>query len=97
MKILACSLAALVSVALSGAVFAGSQEDSRDHQATGTVVETDVGLFVIETAKKERVEFSLNGTGLKNPKVGEKVTVHYAITGRGWLLGRKIEKARQGQ
>ena len=97
MKILACSLIAVVSVALSGAVFAGSQEDSRDHQATGTVVEGDVGWFVIETAKKERVEFSLNGTGLKNPKVGEKVTVHYAITGRGWLLARQIEKARQGR
>jgi len=94
MKILACSLIAVVSVALSGAVFAGNQEDTRDHQVTGTVVEGNVGWFVIETAKKERVEFSTNGTDLK-PKVGEKVTVHYGITGRGWLLARKIENARQ--
>jgi hypothetical protein len=97
MKILACSLIAVVSVALSGAVFAGSQEDTRDHQLTGTVVEADLSAFVVETAKKERVEFSLTGKPDLKPKVGEKVTVHYGITGRGWLLARKIEKAGQGR
>ena len=92
MKILTCRLIAAVSVGLSGAVCAASESD--DHQVTGTVVEVNLPVFVLETAKKERVELSYFESDHK-PKVGEKVTVHYGITGRGWLLARKIENARQ--
>ena len=85
MKTLAWSLIAIVSIA----VFAESAED---RQITGTVVQVEFPMMTIETAKKERWEFSMEG-GIK-PKVGEKVMVHYTVTGRGKHIAYKIEKAR---
>jgi hypothetical protein len=93
MKILVCSLIAIVSVALSSAVFAANLEEG---QITDTVVEVYSGGcgIALETAKKERWEMC-NDSGWPNDKlkVGEKVTVHYHITGRGKCIAHKIEKA----
>jgi hypothetical protein len=63
----------------------GISQDDRE------VVEVNFPTMTIETAKKERVDFSMEG-GIK-PKVGEKVTVNYLITGRGKWVAYKVEKA----
>ena len=93
MKTLMCSLAAVISVALGSAVLAANLEEG---QVTGTVVEAYHGGsgIVIETADKKRWEMT-NDSGFPNDKlkVGEKVTVHYEIIGRGKCIARKIEKA----
>ena len=54
--------------------------------------------FVIETAKKERWEM-INDSGFPHDKlkVGEKVTVHYEIIGRGKCIARKIEKTSKAE
>ena len=97
MKTLAWSLIAIVSVALSSAVFAANLEEG---QITGTVVEVYHGAsgIVIETADKKRWEM-INDSGWPNDKlkVGEKVTVHYEIIGRGKCIARKIEKAGKAE
>ena len=82
-----CTLAAVVSVALSSALFATSEEYLK---MTGTVVEVNVPTMTIETAKKERVDFSMEG-GIK-PKVGETVTVDYLINRRGKWIAYELEK-----
>jgi hypothetical protein len=83
MKTLLCGLAAILSVAVSSPVLAISD----DGLITGTVVEyTEINAphyaLVVEDSKKER--FTINAR-LANqryqPKVGDKVTVHYH-TGR---------------
>jgi hypothetical protein len=97
MKTLTYSLMGVVSLALSSAVFAASLEEGR---VTGTVVEVYHGGsgIVIETADKKRWEMT-NDSGWPNDKlkVGEKVTVHYEIIGRGKWIARKIEKAGKAQ
>lgn len=89
MKTLACSLMVAVGLGLSSATFAVGEQDQ---QITGTVVKVELPMMTIETAKKERWEFSMEG-GIK-PKVGEKLTVHYTVTGRGKHIAYKIEKTR---
>ena len=101
MKILACSLIAMVSLALISAVFAANLEEG---QITGTVVEVYHGAsgIVIETADKKRWEM-INDSGFPNDKlkVGEKVAVHYEIitatSGRSKCIARKIEKASKAE
>ena len=90
MKTLACSLIAIVSVALSSALFAANLEEG---QITGTVV--DAEAITIDTAKGERWYFKrdLDSESVKLLKVGERVTVHYYITQRGNVYAKKIEKA----
>ena len=62
-----CSLAAVVSVALSCAAFATSAEEQ---QMSGTVVEYHPGFLTIENSKKERVEFHAElGDQRYRPKV----------------------------
>ncbi len=78
MKTLACSL--LASLALRGAAFAAS---AKDYQVTGPIVEVNSSMIVIEKgAKKERWEIARdsNTKADTEPKVGEKVTVHYTMT-----------------
>lgn len=55
------------------------------------------GPLTIDTAKKERWYFKsdLDPKSLKLVKVGERVTMHYYITGRGNVYAKKIEKAGQ--
>ena len=93
MKVLICSLAVIVSVALSSAVFAGSEKYL---QTTGTVVKPDPGMapgvIVIETAAKKYVTFHMEAGA---PKVGEKVTVYYdpsRADHHGFWFAMKIEK-----
>ena len=95
MKTLMCSLAVIVSVALSSAVFAGSEKYLH---MTGTVVAPDPGmapgLIVIETAPKKYVSFHAEGEGA-GLKVGEKVTVYYdpsKADHHGFWFAMKIEK-----
>jgi hypothetical protein len=94
MKILTCSLIAIVSVALSSTLFAANLEEG---QITGTVV--DAEAITIDTAKGERWYFKrdLDSESVKLLKVGQRVTVHYYITGRGNVYAKKIEKAGKAE
>jgi hypothetical protein len=65
MKTLACSLMVAVSLGLSSPVFAASEQDQ---QITGTVLKVEFPMMTIETAKKERWEFSMEG-GLSQKSV----------------------------
>ena len=78
MKTTVCSL--LASLALSGAMFAAS---AKDYQVTGPIVEVNSSMIVIEKgAKKERWEIARDSNTKADlePKVGDKVTVHYTMT-----------------
>jgi len=82
----------VVSLALSSAVLAASTEDL---QITGTIVEyhpagPGYAWLAIETADKKRWEFAIDNDF--KPKVGEKGTLHYYITGRGKHIAYKLEK-----
>src|SRR5437764_7246203 len=90
MKRFACSLIALVGLGLSSALFAANLEEG---QITGTVV--DAEAITIDTAKGERWYFNRDPALSVKLKVGERVTVHYYITGRGKVYAKKIEKARR--
>jgi hypothetical protein len=88
MKTLMCSLAVVVSVALSNAVFAGAEYQ----KMTGTVVASDIQTFAIETAPKEYVTFHMEAG---KPKIGERVTVYYdpsQADHHGFWVPMKIEK-----
>ena len=69
-----------MSLALSGAALAAS---AKDYQVTGPIVEVNSGMIVIEKgAKKERWEIARDSNTKSDtePKVGDKVTVHYTMT-----------------
>jgi hypothetical protein len=75
MKTLMCSLAAILSVALSSAVFAAV--DDVNQIVTGTVVSVK-GISIEIDTHDGRGRFEVNFIGdLPTPKVGEKVRVHY--------------------
>ena len=86
---LACSLIAIVSVALSSALFAANLEEG---QITGTVV--DAEAITIDTAEGERWYFKrdLDSESVNLLKVGERVTVHYYITQRGKCMPRRSKR-----
>ncbi len=94
MKTTALSLIAAASLALSGAVFAAS---AKDYQVTGPIVEVNSSMIVIEKGqKKERWEIARD-SGTKSdtePKVGDKVTVHYTMTATN--IEAKAAKADKG-
>lgn len=72
MKTLTCSLAAILTVALSGAVLA-----DHDGVITGTVVSVK-GISVEIDRHDGRGRFEVNFIGdPPTPKVGEKVRMHY--------------------
>jgi hypothetical protein len=81
MKTLMCSLAAILTVALSSAGFAA--ED--DGWITGTVVRlTKDGDFVIDEGKRGgESNFEITPAYIQMPRVGEKVKVHYYHCGSG--------------
>lgn len=84
-----CSLAAILSVALSSTVLA--EERTYTEKITGTVISVDKqGLIAIDTGKG-RVEILLVDD-VKEPKVGETVTVHCWYHNRGRYATDKIEK-----
>jgi hypothetical protein len=81
MKTLMCSLAAILSVALSSAIFAAGD----DGVITGTVVSVEGDTFKINEGKRGgESNFELITAGdAQTPKVGEKVRVHYYHCGSG--------------
>ena len=99
MKPLLCSLAAILSVSLSSAVFAARPDDG---EITGTVVESNPGYPTIENSKKEQIMFNLGELGDQRyqPKVGDRVTVYYDISQRDHLgrpIVHKIEKVGKAE
>ena len=93
MKTLMCSLAAILSVALSGPVLAQEGTD-RGEMITGTVISVDhkQNHMVLDAGKRGRLEIMLFDDDVKLPKVGEKVRVHCWYHNRGRFFTDKIEK-----
>jgi hypothetical protein len=78
MKITLCSLAAAVTLAFSGAAFAA---DAKDYQVTGPVLEVNDSMIAVQKGKDRwelKKDSSTKSSG--DVKVGDKVTVHYAMT-----------------
>jgi hypothetical protein len=96
MRTLGWSLAAILSVALSSAIFAASDE----YVVTGTVVKIEGGTIVIDEGKHDgqgrfEVVWDTLAGSVQTPKVGEKVRVHwYRCGGRGgrFHCADKLEK-----
>lgn len=94
MKQLLCSLAAILSLALSSALLAEETTD-RGEEITGTVISVNhkQGSMVLDTGKlRGKLELMLFSDDLKVPKVGEKVKVHCWYHNRGRYFTDKIEK-----
>lgn len=89
MKTLACSLTAVISLALASAALGASAQQ----RVSGTVISSDIQGFVIETATKEHVAFHMEAG---KPKVGEKVAVYYDPSRRdhrGVWFAMDVQKA----
>jgi len=71
------SLLAAVSLALSSAAFGAG----KDYQVTGPVLEVTSSMIAVEKGK-DRWELARdsNTKASAEPKVGDKVTVHYTMT-----------------
>jgi hypothetical protein len=81
-----------MSLALSSAVLAANLEEG---QTTGAVV--DAEAITIDTAKGERWYFNRDPALSVKLKVGERVTAHYYITGRGKVYAKKIERLSKAE
>ena len=92
MKITLCSLAAAVTLAFSGAAFAA---DAKDYQVTGPVLEVTSSMIAVQKGK-DRWELARdsNTKASAEPKVGDKVTVHYTMTAAN--IEVKAAKAEKG-
>jgi hypothetical protein len=90
------SLLAAATLALSSLAFGAGVSD---YQATGTVTEVDSSKIVLEKgAKKERFEIARdsNTKADTEPKVGDKVTVHYTMTATN-IESKGAAKAGKGK
>ena len=96
MKTLACRLIAVLTWGLSSAIFAAGQEDL-DHHVTGTIVELSLGSATLATGHGARFYIGLENNVGSHLKVGQKVTLHYYVTGRGKLIADKVEKAGKSE
>ena len=78
MKIILCSLAAAVTLAFNSAAFAA---EAKDYQVTGPVLEVNSSMIAVQKGK-DRWELGRdsNTKATADPKVGDKVTVHYTMT-----------------
>ena len=79
---------------LSGAAFGAGVSD---YQVTGPITEVDSSKIVLEKgAKKERFEIARdsNTKADTEPKVGDRVTVHYTMTAT--TIEAKAAKAEKG-
>ena len=91
MKTTTLRLIVTVSLGLNSAIAAG-QEDL-DHHVTGTIVELSPGSATLNTGQGTPFYIGLENNVASHLKVGQKVTLHYYVTGRGKLIADKIEKA----
>ena len=92
MKITLCSLAAAVTLAFSTAAFAA---EAKDYQVTGPVLEVNSSMIAVQKGK-DRWELGRdsNTKATADPKVGDKVTVHYTMTATNIeVKAAKAEKA----
>jgi hypothetical protein len=90
MKRLFCSLAAVVSLALSSGMFAAV--DEVHNLVTGTVVLVNVGYMEIDTHDGgTNFGVFVDNWGSYKPKVGDNVRVHIRAGGRR-VYADKIEK-----
>jgi hypothetical protein len=95
MKITLCSVAAAVTIAFSGAAFAA---EAKDYQVTGPVLEVTSSMIAVQKGK-DRWELARdsNTKATADPKVGDKVTVHYSMTATNIeVKAGKAEKADKG-
>jgi hypothetical protein len=92
MKITLCSLAAAVTLALSSAAFAA---EAKDYQVTGPVLEVNSSMIAVQKGK-DRWELGRdsNTKASAEPKVGDKVTIHYTMTATN--IEVKAAKAEKG-
>ncbi len=92
MKITLCSLAAAVCLAFSSAAFAA---DAKDYQVTGPVLEVNSSMIAVQKGK-DRWELARdsNTKASAEPKVGDKVTIHYSMTATN--IEVKAAKAEKG-
>jgi len=94
MKIKLFGLFAVLGFALAGVIFGAGVND---YQVTGPIAEVDSSKIVVEKgAKKERFEIARdsNTKADAEPKVGDKVTVHYTMTATN--IEVKPAKAEKG-
>jgi hypothetical protein len=80
MKTKIFALIAVLGLVLTGVTFGAGVSD---YQVTGPIAEVDSSKIVVEKgAKKERFEIARdsNTKADAEPKVGDKVTVHYTMT-----------------
>ena len=90
MKRLICSLAAVVTLLQSSAIFAAV--DEVHNIVTGTVVSVDVGYMEIDTHDGgTNFGVFVDNWGSYKPKVGDNVRVHIRAGGRR-VYADKIEK-----
>src|SRR5246127_3566699 len=92
MKITLCSVAAVVLLAFSNAAFAA---DAKDYQVTGPVLEVNGSMIAVQKGK-DRWELArdANTKASAEPKVGDKVTIHYSMTATNIeVKAGKTEKA----
>jgi len=90
-------LIAVLTVGLSSAIFAAAQEDL---QVTGRIVDLMPGAATLDTGEPGASLFYINtafDTGEKHLKVGQRVTFHYYVTGRGKLIADRVENAGKSQ
>lgn len=92
MKIILCSLAAAVILAFNGATFAA---EAKDYQVTGPVLEVTSSMIAVQKGK-DRWELARdsNTKASAEPKVGDKVTIHYSMTATN--IEVKAAKAEKG-
>lgn len=98
MKTLMCSLAAIVTVAVSATVLAEEMSD-RGEEITGTVISVNhkQRSMVLDAGKpRGRLELMLFSDDLKVPRASEKVRVHCWYHNRGRYFTDKIEKLGNG-
>ena len=95
MKITLCSLAAAVCLTFSGVSFGA---EAKDYQVTGPVLEVTSSMIAVQKGK-DRWELARdsNTKASAEPKVGDKVTIHYSMTATNIeVKAAKAEKAEKG-
>jgi hypothetical protein len=92
MKITLCSLAAAVALTCGSVAFGA---EAKDYQVTGPVLEVNSSMIAVQKGK-DRWELGRdsNTKASAEPKVGDKVTIHYTMTATN--IEVKAAKAEKG-